>query len=334
MNISGGDRLSTLSGEEQAALWADRFLSGALSASERADFQAWLEADPQHEVLWQAHRRFLTSDPLQQALRQSEKQHATPRRVQTGRRRSRQVISALRHPVILGLMAAGVCAVGLNLQYGLLDHMIGASLRTARGEMRQEALADGSQLHLNGDSSARIHLRKKVRDIRLEHGEAYFQVAHDRARPFVVHAPEATVTAVGTAFNVNQLNGATEVAVYEGKVRVDPVSGASFYLVAGQRARISPRDRPQPVAFVAEAVPDWRTHWVEVENGSLGDLLTELSRSTQLRLKAEGDGLTQLKITGRFRTDQPEVTLNQLAATHDLTVVKTAQGFELRRPAT
>jgi FecR protein len=64
-------------------------------------------------------------------------------------------------------------------------------------------LADGSHVELNSQSAIAIHYDAGQRRVRLLEGEAWFEVSPDPVRPFVVEASGGTVTALGTAFNVD-----------------------------------------------------------------------------------------------------------------------------------
>ena len=82
-------------------------------------------------------------------------------------------------------------------------------------------LADGSKLHLNTNSVVTVDFSSTARNIVLLKGEAHFEVAHDTSRPFSVTAGNNTVTAVGTAFNMQYVDdNAFELVVTDGKVLV------------------------------------------------------------------------------------------------------------------
>jgi transmembrane sensor len=99
-----------------------------------------------------------------------------------------------------------------------------ATFATAARERRAFDLPDGSSVELAGDSVLRTTFREHRRDIELERGEAYFRVAHDKSRPFVVHAGAYHVRAVGTSFDVRTSADRVVVAVEEGTVLVEPQS--------------------------------------------------------------------------------------------------------------
>ncbi len=118
----------------------------------------------------------------------------------------------------------------------LADSATVATFVTAQREHRSFQLADGSRVELAGDSRLTARLYEHRRQIELERGEAYFKVAHDATRPFVVAAGGTHVTAVGTSFNVRSGNDLVVVAVDEGVVVVEATAAA---LSADQPSTVS-----------------------------------------------------------------------------------------------
>jgi transmembrane sensor len=88
------------------------------------------------------------------------------------------------------------------------------------GERRSITLADGSTVDLNARSQLRVEFSDRERRVELLDGQALFQVAKDKARPFIVHSGDATVRAVGTQFDVYRKDSGTTVTVLEGRVAV------------------------------------------------------------------------------------------------------------------
>ena len=103
---------------------------------------------------------------------------------------------------------------------------------TQIGERRSITLADGSTIDLNARSGVRVKLSKAERDVELIDGQALFEVAKDKARPFIVRSGETIVRAVGTQFDVYRKKTGTTVTVVEGRVAVltsfDPGVSAEF----------------------------------------------------------------------------------------------------------
>ncbi len=106
---------------------------------------------------------------------------------------------------------------------------IGSKLETASGERRRVTLPDGSALYIDENSAVDIN---DARNIRLNRGQVFLEVAPDARNKFVVKTPQRDVTALGTKFAVQVAAAKTAVVVTQGKVVVD---GVDTPLQAGQR---------------------------------------------------------------------------------------------------
>lgn len=297
-----------------AALWADRLATAPLPRHDARELEEWLAAEPRREALLAAHRDLIASASLRRALIDA-RAAARPGAKSRG----------LGMPS-WALAAAAAAAAVLAWPRPALE------LKTPQGRQQVQVLADGSRLTLNGDSQARVALARRKRDVRLDRGEAFFKVAHDPSRPFTVHARDASVTALGTAFNVNRLADATEVTVREGKVRVVAAVAPDrpVVVVAGESVRVSARGIEGRIRFNPAAADDWRSGWIELNNGRLGDLVTELNRANATRpLKLGGTALADLRLTGRFRATAPRETAELVAATHGLALREAPDGIVL-----
>ncbi|SKA36713.1 ferric-dicitrate binding protein FerR, regulates iron transport through sigma-19 [Chitinophaga eiseniae] len=117
--------------------------------------------------------------------------------------------------------AAAVTLLGLFFLFRPDGRAYQQVVRTADGERKTFRLSDASTVHLNGGSQLRCVLDGSGRELWLE-GEAYFEVAPDPARPFVVHASGVNIHALGTAFNVKAYHGqpSCETTLLEGAVEV------------------------------------------------------------------------------------------------------------------
>src|SRR6266478_8828910 len=199
--------------DEEAAVWVWRMDSAAVAAADRQAFEAWLRHDPRHRRAAAALSAvWSTLDGLAEAKREEK--------IATFTHTAKA--PPLHHPQRRWFAAAAVLAAvavgAVWLQQGGGESQTWA---TAVGQQRNVTLADGSTVTLNTNTILETDLRRRTREIYLRKGEAHFTVAHDRARPFLVHAGDSVVRAVGTEFDVrvrdaNQI----EVIVNEGQVEV------------------------------------------------------------------------------------------------------------------
>ncbi|TRW17215.1 FecR family protein [Glacieibacterium frigidum] len=177
------------------------------------------------------------------------------------------------------------------------------TLTTAKGEHRSFALADASTVTLNTDSVVAVAYRPGgERRLRLLRGQAYFKVAPDKARPFVVAFEDRTVTALGTAFEVRAEGDAMRVVLVEGRVSVSRTGGAPVVMRAGQQLLAGPQGLTLSTADVG-AVDDWQRGVVTFRNTTLKAAAAELNRYADQRLVVTDPRVARLTVSGVFRTD-------------------------------
>ncbi|MFN7111200.1 MAG: FecR family protein [Brevundimonas sp.] len=194
-----------------------------------------------------------------------------------------------------------------------------AAYDTARGETRAVVLEDGSRVLMTGDTHLKVRMAGRRRQASLTGGEAMFDVAHDAGRAFQVRTDEGRVQVLGTRFTMSLTNGRLDVDVYRGRVAVSTESGARLELGAGQRASAHGGDVTPGTAFApGEAL--WADGWVETESITLGDLVERLSRRSTRPIRIQGEELRRLEAAGRFRLDDAEQQLRNLALVHDFKV--------------
>jgi transmembrane sensor len=185
---------------------------------------------------------------------------------------------------------------------------------TEVGMMRRISLPDGSVVRLNTDSAVAVQFTATERNVRLERGEAHFQVAKNPAWPFVVGAGPVAVRAVGTAFDVRMRPEAVEVLVTEGRVRVDdeakgisllapPSAGDPPLLVAGQRAFIAVGTAAVTATVTSAEIgqalawQEWRLEFVATP---LADIVAEFNRYNRHKLVITDPRLASRRFGGTF----------------------------------
>lgn len=184
-------------------------------------------------------------------------------------------------------------------------------IETALGEIRRVPLADGSMAAVNTQTRIAVDLKAEIRNIALDHGEAWFQVAKDRKRPFVVAAGNVRVRAVGTAFSVRRLDDGADVQVTEGVVEVWSVGdGANVRRVAaGSRAFVRNDTGPQQVAAASVEIDRslaWRSGQLIFDGDTLDEAAAQFNRYNSVQVTIADPALGREKLVGRFRTNEPD----------------------------
>lgn len=293
--------------DRAASEWMARLESDEVTANDRADFERWLASHPEnaraYARLGVMRRKLAAIRPMAYVFGLG-KEGAGYREGQ-------------RHRP-WGAFAVGltVCAVVAGAWY-LEGHERGGHYQTSVGERATTVFPDGSAMELNSNSDARVKYSATSRIVELKRGEAYFNVAHDAARPFWVHGGDSWVRAVGTAFNVDVRAGDVRVTVNEGVVKVTrgqllgaepPAAMVSSALgvsavSAGQQADI--RGAATTVITIVPAqmtrAIGWRNGIVVFDDQSLGEVVDELSRYTTLRIIVDDPALRSLSVGGSFQ---------------------------------
>jgi len=231
-----------------------------------------------------------------------------------------------RRKPVRALWAAGMAAcVALVVFSGALlrpwsalyaDHV------TDPGERRELRLQDGSLLWLNGDTVLSVNYSHNQRSITLYQGEALFEVAKDPSRPFIVHAAQGEVQAVGTRFDVHQHGDKVTVQVSEGVVQLSS-GGETLRLPAGQSSAYHLGLAPQMAVEVdAQSVATWQRGKLIFNARPLRDVLAELDRYIPGVLYLTDETLAARRISGIFEVDDPQAALNALEQTQPLRITR------------
>ena len=248
--------------DREALDWLVRVNDPAFEAWD--DWDVWMAADPVHaEVYWQLAEAEGDAVEALKAAPASGVRRIMPRRAFALPRRS--AIAA----------AVAVLAVG-GAWMGWSQRAQPWIIETAPGETRTVTLDDGSQVSLAGGTRLTLD-RRRPRDVDLEAGRALFEVEHDETRPFVVQVADATLTDLGTTFDVTRLTDGARVSVSEGIVRVDTQS-ATATLNAGD-AVVATSDGLESRSVSPEDVASWREGRLSWTGETLSIVAQDLSRA-------------------------------------------------------
>ncbi|EHH06033.1 FecR iron sensor protein [Agrobacterium tumefaciens CCNWGS0286] len=284
---------------EEAALWVARMQSKDATEAERAAFHVWLRADAAHAAAYE-EMQSLWGELGEIDLAPAERQK---------RRRPRRAMLA-------GL--ASLCLIGLAALFaeksGLKDRWL-ADYYTGIGETRVLALEDGSRISLNTDTAIAVHYSQKERRITLLRGEAYFDVAKNPERPFIVEDGALTAKALGTHYSVRTGNGALpqEVQVEEGRVEV--TTGAEVaVLTPGEAVTLGGDGRLVRARKDVANSMAWRVGKLVFSGQPLREVLDILSQYRRGRIVILDEAAAKQRVSGIFDlkdTDQALTILEE-----------------------
>lgn len=289
--------------DDEAADWAARVDGRELDVDHDVELQAWLAGDPRRAGAFLRAQAAISFLDRGRALAGSDPSAAEPRRPN-------------RRTLLAGAGGAMAAAVAGGAIFLTTRHQ---RLGTQLGEIRRVPLADGSLVAINTTTTLDVTLKPQSRQIALHRGEAWFQVAKDVERPFIVSAGRVRVRAVGTAFSVRRGGDGVEVMVTEGVVETW-VEGQ-----AGSRQRLGAGSRVQLAGFSAPVVAEspslierslaWRNGEIALDGDSLGDAARQFNRYNSRQIIIEGPDLARERFVGLFRTNEPESFAAAVAAT-------------------
>ncbi|MFJ3482465.1 FecR domain-containing protein [Pseudomonas sp. NPDC090202] len=285
---------------EQAVNWLIEMQSGQLDGGRQQAWQLWLNSHSDHQRAW-AHiqrvnqRLHGLSSPLA---------HATLNAPVSNSRRQ-----ALKLMLLLGLGSAAAWSLRdqLDLPPLLADY------RSSVGERRKVALADGSQLQLNTGTALDVRFDNHLRLIRLLEGEILMTVASD-PRPLQLLTAEGRLRALGSGarFNLRQLAGRSQLAVFSGSVELNPLEhGGPHLLVKAAQQVAFNRSQWDSVRPLDAGSGAWADGMLVAAHMRLGDFLAELSRYRRGRLNCDPN-VADLLISGSYPLNDSERILDML----------------------
>lgn len=290
---------------DQALAWLAHLQKGEVSKAERQHFQDWCSSDPSHQQAYEQAEQFwrLLENPAKAV-------HARLQKQPSHKPVKMKFWPSFAQAACLVLVLIGLFSTLPNLIQDWQSDFV-----TASGERRVIGLEDGSQLTMNTDSAVTIEFSGSQRRVKLLRGEAYFEVAANKARPFVVVADEVAVRAVGTAFSVAVLDGnKKEVAVSEGVVAV-MASGQTRQLTADQSLRWHKGKLETTNAINLEDTLAWRHGQVVFVQQSLAEVIREVNRYRKWPIIVANRTLAKRNISGVLKTGDPNAVVSALTHT-------------------
>lgn len=291
--------------ESAAADWVARENGGALDTSGRRALDRWLCADERHRL---AYARCQQVGLMADFLRDDPELRSELADLQTDRAVGRWGFSWKALSQVAAVMLVAVAALLLQRHFSIEYYQTGI------GEQRVIHLDDGSTVMLNTDSRVGVRYSGAQRSLYLDRGEAFFMVAKNPQRPFVVSVRGSEVRALGTAFNVELRAGDVRVAVTQGivEVKADNAAGEKqrfARMLPGQGFRYvtgEPESNSGVTPVNLEQVTAWQTNKIYFDNERLEEAIAEYNRYTTRKIVLVGDELADEHISGVFNIGDAE----------------------------
>jgi len=207
------------------------------------------------------------------------------------------------------------------------------TFKTKLGEQVLHSLPDGSLLQLNTNTQVTVNYKNNQRFLTLIQGEANFDVAKDKSRPFVVTVGEQSFTALGTAFNIQKKSSQDiELIVTEGKVLVSQTNDIlskitnkkdehsldtlpGLLVNVGEKSTVENNTLTVATKISPEQVQKntaWQQGILIFDGDTLSDALAEISRYNNTTFEVLDEDISALKISGYFKAGDINGLLSSL----------------------
>ena len=328
----------------EAAAWIAHLHGPNRTPESQQRFQAWQARSPAHREAFERCTDVWQEVALSGATafrNQPEYRPPSAPRTSTRWRAGARVWTT-------AIVGAPTCALALVLAL----HWQGThTYLTHVGEQRVVMLDDGSRMTMNTDTKLRVDFGQKQRSVAIEQGEAFFEVAKDSTRPFVVRIADSEVVAVGTAFSVRyaptgRATGQLAVTLVEGHVKVRSAGGANpaalepsspvlmnpgeqLFLEQAASQKVVPVLRKLDQPRVASALA-WKRGEVVFDDTPLAEAITDMNRYSHITISLSDDvAAANLHISGLYLVDDVAGFAEAVAAMHGLTMRKAEGRLEL-----
>ena len=348
---------------QQASEWFVRNDAESLNPRQARELVDWLTQSPEHVAEFlavaatardlQALR--LDESTLRELVERARADHGEQVHELELKPMARDIVDRARawRMVAAAAVAVAVLAAGLVFWHLRPDvtprpiqpMLAETRLRTGHGEQRTWQLADHSKLHLNTDTAVTVRYTLDGRFVRLEAGQAVFEIAPEALRVFHVIAGAAEVVDLGTSFDVRLTGQATVVTVIEGQVEVQPAdapgTGAALppsqrgspgvHLRANQQVSVTVGQPLAPVSVDAQKETAWLRRQIEFDHEPLERVAAEINRYAVKPVLIMTPQLRALPVSGVFSTDDSEELVAFLRSLEGVRVEVTARDIRVSK---
>lgn len=286
----------------EALRWFALMRDEEATPEERAEFELWKSASPEHAAAWQqAVGLWSAFEPVGAELRQMRR-----------REMKRRVFLCSG----ISLLAVGTTG------YVLYGSGTAVDFKTGAGERRSFTLSDGSIIELDSQTSLSLDYSTERRRLILHRGEAYFTVAADRQRPFIVSAAGGETRALGTRFNIHTDDDVVTVTVAEHAVEVSVPGSESRRVASGWQLSYDENGTSLPVVADIASVEAWRGGRLVYQGAPLRRVLHDIERHRGGFAILLDRQLGDLPVSAAFSIASADTALDSIAQTLPIRVVR------------
>ncbi|MFV0378075.1 MAG: FecR family protein [Mangrovibacterium sp.] len=226
--------------------------------------------------------------------------------------------------LLLAIVISGVSGYFISGQKNMPNQ--GIEVIAAIGERSQVVLPDGSKVELNSGSTLRLEpsFGSKKRVVKLD-GEAFFRIAHDASRPFVVKTSKLDVEVLGTVFNICSYSNEPGITTFleSGKVKIKTENGQQVLLKPLQTADFNKESgKIEVVDQGSDYLVDWTRGMLTMKEVTIESLSKKLERKFNVTICFGDEEVKTHRYTGSIRDEQLDTILEALRFSSDLNYIK------------
>lgn len=278
---------------EEAAAWLLRTTAPDWNIEQQSELDDWLSASEFHRAAYWRLEAAWTEATRLAALRPSK-----PHRVQAGKTFIHRTFRAIAAVAVFAVVGVG--------GYQIYSRPAVTVYATPVGGHRTLTFPDGTIIELSTNTEVSIANDLTRRQAWLTKGEAYFQIAHNPDRPFVVTVGDHKVTDLGTKFLIDRGEKRLEVALFEGRARLETVHASgplrSTELTPGEVA-VATADimsvTRRPVAKLSSEL-SWRKGLLIFDGTTLADAVSEFNKYNVEKIVIRDPSILKLRVNGTF----------------------------------
>jgi len=315
--------------QEKASLWISR-LDRGLTQPEKQELTSWINQNKKH------HESLLSLASLWDDLSVLNELSGLFPLEKMHKKHTIMPTLAMAASLILAVITCSSLLLGLGSNNDFNQKIASAVqyYETDIGEQATFTMPDGTSMQLNTNSKIKVAYTNSHRKLTLLNGEARFDVAKDKERPFTVTSGTQSFTALGTIFNVQKDSEQDmELVVTEGKVLISKTSNlakdaadkfeqltlhplTASIVSSGQKAIIKD-NQPTPIEKISldQVQRDlaWQQGMLIFDGEPLAKALNEVSRYTNTRFEISDENIANLKVAGYFKAGDIDGLLQSLS---------------------
>lgn len=294
-----------------------RYIMGDATEGEKQTVTEWLEADEKNMKEFMALRKLYDITLWQEEEAKAVLQEKAGKKVFFLR-------EFLKVAAIIAVVFAGTYFWMQSGQGKIATAM--QTIHVPAGQRVELFLADGTKVWLNAQTTFTFptDFSAEVRNVKLD-GEAYFEVARDEAKPFIVETSKYDVRVLGTEFNVIAYKSSpvSETTLLKGSVEITPL-GASNKIMLEPNTKIDwVNGKIRKSAIDKYDYFMWKDGLICFENETMESMLKKLELYYDVKIVVNNKKILANKYTGKFRTkDGIEHVLRVLQLSNKFTYVK------------